>query len=633
MQRTDAPSTAGDNAPVDPTTYRLKNQLPVGTASGEPVSLQASQKILLVEDSYENRDMLTRRLQRRGFTVCCAPDGFTGVAMSVSEKPDVILMDVALGELDGWQATRLIKSDVRTADIPIIALTAHALASDQAKSVEMGCADFDTKPVDLTRLLGKIQRCLASATVREVQFSNMSTPLVKSDSKESSVKSTIDPVQALTGSVRDFRDLQGSDLMGRVDSFYEWQQVRRQRNLWPYSKSTQKAPLATCTALDDSGMQFTGLNFGTQDYLGLSSDPEIKAVAKAVIDEYGVHSAGSSALAGNTKYSLRLEETISEFLNMEHTVLYPTGWAAGYGVIKGLVRPSDHIVMDGLAHACLQEGAYSATANVHLHGHLNVDSVRRHLRRIRDKDTTNGILVVTEGLFSMDSDTPDLKALQDLSHEYGATLLVDVAHDLGSMGPGGRGFIGAQGMLGKIDIVMGSFSKTFASNGGFVSCNSAAVRQYLKYYGSTATFSNALSPVQAATVTKAFEIVQSEKGQQLRSLLMKRIGQLHDALTAEGLKYTGNPSPIVPVLVGDEALARLVSRRLPALEVIANLVEYPAVAKGNARLRLQMMPSQSLENVQALASRLRTAIEYAQVEYVRYRAAVTDAVDMCPAIA
>ena len=137
-----------------------------------------------------------------------------------------------------------------------------------------------------------------------------------------------------------------------------------------------------------------------------------------MIDEYGVHSAGSSALAGNTKYSLRLEETISEFLQLEHTVLYPTGWAAGYGVIKGLVRPSDHVVMDGLSHACLQEGAYSATPNVHLHGHLNIDSVRRHLKRIRAKDTTNGILVVTESLFSMDSDTPDLRALQDLCNEY-----------------------------------------------------------------------------------------------------------------------------------------------------------------------------------------------------------------------
>ncbi len=119
-----------------------------------------AKKILLVEDSFANRDMLTRRLQRRGFMVCSAEDGYTGVSMSISEKPDLILMDVALGEMDGWQATRLIKADIRTSNIPIIALTAHALASDREKSVEVGCADFDTKPVDLVRLLGKIQGCL-----------------------------------------------------------------------------------------------------------------------------------------------------------------------------------------------------------------------------------------------------------------------------------------------------------------------------------------------------------------------------------------------------------------------------------------------------------------------------------------
>ena len=332
-----------------------------------------AKKILLVEDSFANRDMLTRRLQRNGFTVCGAADGSTGVAMSVSEMPDVILMDVALGEMDGWQATRLIRADVRTSNIPIIALTAHALATDREKSLEVGCADFDTKPVDLTRLLGKIHGCLGGATASQAQSQHVGNVARQERIKECSVMSTIDPVQALTGSMRDFRELQGTDLMARVSPFYEWQEQRRKRSLWPYSKSTQKAPLSVCTAADDSGTSFTGLNFGTQDYLGLSSDPEIKDVAKAVIDEYGVHSAGSSALAGNTKYSLRLQDTISEFLKLDHTVLYPTGWAAGYGAIKGLVRPSDHVVMDGLAHACLQEGAYSATANVHLHGHLNIE--------------------------------------------------------------------------------------------------------------------------------------------------------------------------------------------------------------------------------------------------------------------
>src|SRR6202044_1036411 len=225
-----------------------------------------------------------------------------------------------------------------------------------------------------------------------------------------------------------------------------------------------------------------------------------------------------------------------------------------------------------------------------------------------------------ESLFSMDSDSPDLRTMQELCREYDATLMVDVAHDLGAMGQSGRGFIGMQGMTGQIDIVMGSFSKTFASNGGFVACNSPAVKQYLKFYGCSATFSNALSPVQAATVTKAFEIVKSGKGEQLRLQLLKRVVQMRDALTAAGLSVIGDPSAIVPVLVGDEALARMASRRLPELEVIANLVEYPAVAKGNAKFRLQMMPSHGEDHVRQLAAKLRSAVDLAQGEYERYRA-------------
>ena len=120
-------------------------------------------KILLVEDNEMNRDMLTRRLQRHGFSVYCARDGAAGVAMAASEAPDLILMDVALGEMDGWEATQLIKANPASAAIPIIALTAHALASDRTKSVEVGCSDFDTKPVDLQRLLGKMRALLPQA--------------------------------------------------------------------------------------------------------------------------------------------------------------------------------------------------------------------------------------------------------------------------------------------------------------------------------------------------------------------------------------------------------------------------------------------------------------------------------------
>ncbi|MBL8286748.1 MAG: response regulator [Rubrivivax sp.] len=138
----------------------------MSSPSSDSQTTQQAKRILVVEDSFENRDMLTRRLQRRGFFVCSAVDGAAGVAMSVSERPDVILMDVALGEMDGWQATRLIKADARTSAIPVIALTAHALESDRQKSVEVGCADFDTKPVDLARLLQKIEGCLARPAPR-----------------------------------------------------------------------------------------------------------------------------------------------------------------------------------------------------------------------------------------------------------------------------------------------------------------------------------------------------------------------------------------------------------------------------------------------------------------------------------
>jgi CheY-like chemotaxis protein len=117
-------------------------------------------KILLVEDNELNRDMLSRRLQRNGFDVCVAADGPEGIDLAMSERPDVILMDVALGAMDGWEATQQIRMRMGSAAAPVIALTAHALASDRARSLAMGCADFDTKPVDLDRLLGKIRSCL-----------------------------------------------------------------------------------------------------------------------------------------------------------------------------------------------------------------------------------------------------------------------------------------------------------------------------------------------------------------------------------------------------------------------------------------------------------------------------------------
>jgi len=422
------------------------------------------------------------------------------------------------------------------------------------------------------------------------------------------------PPAALTGSMRDFRVPGGADLLRRTEGFFKWQDLRRKNSLWPFSRATEDGPGTVCQAQDDSGNKMRGVNFASQDYLSLSSHPAVKSAAKETIDRCGVHSAGSPALVGNTSHSVALERKIADFLKMEEAVLYPTGWAAGFGIIKGLVRSADHVVMDMLSHSCLQEGAHAATTNVHLFRHLDNEYCRNILTKIRSKDKENGILVVTEGLFSMDSDTPDLAALQRLCHEFNATLVVDVAHDLGCLGEDGRGHIGMQNMLGKTDLVMGSFSKTFASNGGFVACKSRAVKEYLRFYSAPATFSNALSPAQAATVLKAFEIVDSAEGRTLRAALMANVLNLRQELREADLDYYGDPSAIVCVKMGTEGLARLVSKQLVELGLIANLVEFPAVPKGAARIRMQVMANHSAQNIAQAVQVLKTARQQAELE-------------------
>lgn len=413
---------------------------------------------------------------------------------------------------------------------------------------------------------------------------------------------------ALNGSMRDFRYLSGTNLLSRVDAFYEWQEARRDVGVWPLGRSTEMGAFSRASARTDEGSWFEGVNFASQDYLSMNAHPAILETAIETMRNYGVHSAGSPALVGNTSLSIALERKIGDFLGYDHVALFPTGWAAGFGVIKGLVRPNDHIVMDALSHACLQEGAQAATRNIHLFRHNRVDQVREKLAKIRAGDTENGILVVIESLYSMDSDTPDIKAIQDIAHEYDATLMVDVAHDLGNLGPSGRGFIEIQDMLGKVDVVMGSFSKTFASNGGFVAARGRAVKEYMRYYSSPNTFSNALSPAQAAIVGKVFDIVQTEEGDQLRAKLMGNIMMLRKLLAGCGMETYGDPSAIVCVKMGSEALARLVGRRLPSLGMLANLVEYPAVPKGQARFRLQVMANHSQHDIVDGVSRLSAAV-------------------------
>jgi len=281
----------------------------------------------------------------------------------------------------------------------------------------------------------------------------------------------------LSGTMADFLELPATTFEDRARRYHQWQANRQARGVWQFSNTLLAAPAPVVGVSRENGVSRVGLNYASQDYLSLSNDQRLKTAALRALDQYGLHSAGSPILQGNTPESLGLEEALGKALGYRHVVLFATGWAAGFGTIYGLVRKADHVVLDQYAHNCLAVGAQAATPNVSRVRHLDINAYESRLKKIRRSDAHAAVLVVTEGLFSMDADSPDLAALHVLCRRYGAMLFVDVAHDFGATGPGGLGTLARAGLLGEVDLVMGSFSKTFAANGGFLASNSAAIKQ------------------------------------------------------------------------------------------------------------------------------------------------------------
>ena len=440
-------------------------------------------------------------------------------------------------------------------------------------------------------------------------------PASLSDTADSALEREVDAMLAegaLAGTAAQFSQPRGPDLLARTAAVERWHDQRANHGLWQYARSLEGAPYPIASIRDEAGTGARGINFASQDYLSLASHPGVAEAAARALRDAGPHSAGSAVLLGNTKTSLLLEQAIAGLVQAEHVALFPTGWGAAFGAITALVQPQDHVVIDQFAHASLRQGASAATPKVAVNRHLDVDHVRQLVGAIRARDTEHGILVVTEGLFSMDSDSPDLARLQAVCHEFGATLLVDVAHDLGALGPNGGGAIEAQGMLGKIDLVMGAFSKTFSSNGGFVATASRAVKRHLQLYAGPHMFSNALSPVQAAVILECVNIVRSDEGAALRSDLLRNAEGLRRLLTDEGLECMGTPSAIVPVLIGSEKVSRLVGKLLFEQSVFVNQVEFPGVPVGASRLRLQLMANHNMQQLKRAAPVIGTAVARAR---------------------
>jgi len=413
-----------------------------------------------------------------------------------------------------------------------------------------------------------------------------------------------------------FASPKGPSLSDRLESYSTWIEARISNGYWPYARNLSTPPEPTAKIAYTGRTAHNGINLAAQDYLALSTHPEIKEAAISTTRDFGVHSAGSAMLLGNNPMSLQLEAALSDLLHLDYILLFPTGWTAGYGTVTGLIRDYDHIVVDQLAHACLQGGAAAATKNVHRYRHLDVAHAAEILGRIRSTDTQNAILVIAEGVFSMDSDSPDLAALHASCREFRATLLVDVAHDLGCLGDG-TGQIGMQGMLGKIDIVMGAFSKTFASNGGFIATSDSRIKRYLQWFANPHTFSNALSPIQCAVVIKAISVVRSQEGETRRRGLLHASTFFRAQLRQHGLETLGSPSAIVPVMLGKDAFAREASKAVAGSDTFVNLVEFPAVGLGAARFRCQLMATHTDEQLAQAAQDIRDAISSVESEQNR----------------
>jgi len=397
----------------------------------------------------------------------------------------------------------------------------------------------------------------------------------------------------------------GKDLFARAYDLADSIERQKKYELWLYFKSTLQTPSSTTKGHDIYGNFFEGPNFASQDYLGLASEPSTREIAAQVTKEYGVHSGGAALAFGTHPFYLDFQREISEYMGTPNAIVYSTGWMAGYGIVKGLVRPWDHIVIDRLAHNCISEGARSATQNVYVTDHLDVKAMIDKVKEIRKTDDNNGILVITESLFSMDSDTPDLVYLQQECKKYDAFLLIDMAHDLGAIGEKGLGAVEVQGLKDFSNVVlMGSGSKTLSSNIGFAGCQDERVLEYLRYMSPPYMFSNVVAPPQCAAALNNLRIVRSEKGVQLRKQIMANAVYLREKLQAKGYECLGNPSPIVILILGDELFCRIVVRLMLDNNVIVNGIEFPIVPKGKARLRLQLQAIHTKQHLDTFLEKL-----------------------------
>jgi 8-amino-7-oxononanoate synthase len=343
------------------------------------------------------------------------------------------------------------------------------------------------------------------------------------------------------------------------------------------------------------------VNFASNDYLGLSQHPSIKAAAKAAIDQFGVGSAASRLVTGSQSPHAKFEEQIAAFKGTESALLFSTGYAAAVGTICSLVGPGDVIVLDKLSHACLIDGAKLSGALLRVFPHNNVLKLKHHLGWAQRTHPQRRILIVTESIFSMDGDCGDLAAIVNVKNEFRALLLVDEAHATGVIGPHGSGLVNALGLTRQVDIQMGTLSKAFGVSGGFI-CGSQTLIQILVNTARSFIYSTAIPSACAAAGSAALQILRSGEGDILRSRLWNNIFLLAKSLAAVSCQNQEPTSAIFPVVIGDEQQTLRLAESLLGCGFLVPAIRYPTVARGSARIRIAMSASHVPEQIEALSS-------------------------------
>ncbi len=354
------------------------------------------------------------------------------------------------------------------------------------------------------------------------------------------------------------------------------------------------------------------LNFSSQDYMGLSQHEAVKRAAHEVIEELGIHTASSPAFTGRNTKIVELEEKLASVLGMDQAILFTAGWMACFGAVSSLVSKNDIIFLDGYSHNSLQTAAQSTSPNIYKFKHNNLEHLETLLSKQRQKNPNTGLFVIVESLYSMHADIIDLKGMLEIIEKYNANLILDIAHDFGVLGENGLGVLEGFSKEELKDVtIIGAFTKAFGTNGGFIAGKNI-IRNRTMLFSPSYTFSNSISPLQTAVALQAAKILFSEEGKKIRKKLFDNILFAIKKFNEHGFPTNGKPSPIIPVVIGDDMLAKLIYRENLNQNLLANLAEFPAVPKNQSLFRFQMMATHEFEHILEAIEKFTAAKKNAQ---------------------